>query len=172
LSTIGVLKPSTWYSSLADLGGSVLNSDQQPKIELQAAVRHTSPLVAIQAQQQIHSLLHSYQDNHHHWGEPRYELLGNQIIERTDTTNWDQVAQAYHALQAVAKSRYKENPSTELAQELTELRTLLEFPLIRDLNNHTPLLTDFGKPAHFDGPRHFSPERAAKLLKKIGDAIR
>jgi hypothetical protein len=167
-----MLRPSTWYSSLADLSCAVLSSEQLPTIESQAAVRHASPLVAIQAQQQIHSLLNGYQADKRSTDEPIYELLVDHIIERTDMANWDQVAQAYHGLQAIAKSRYEANPPTELAQELAELRTLLEFPLIRNPNTRTPLLTDFGKPAHFDGPRYFSPERATELLKKIGGSVK
>jgi hypothetical protein len=165
--SFGKPRSSTWYSALTDVSRQALGSEKPIQIESFAGLDAKLPASRVDTRRDLRQLLKqaaSLPTNAK--SAASTAELATKICEQTDAANWDQAAQAYAALKALS-ARSTTGDQARLDAKLTDLRAALVFPLILNPRTGEPIQIDFGRPAHFDGPRNYSPEKVRRLIQEI-----
>ena len=160
-------RSSNWYSALSDVSCQALGSERPISVESFAGLDAKLPASRINTRREVRQLLKQAASLPANTKSNLSSAeIAAQICKQTDAASWDQAAQAYAALKALAADGAAEDQA-ELDTKLADLRAALVFPLILNPRTGEPVQSDFGRPAHFDGPRDYSPEKVRRLIDSI-----
>ena len=166
LNNLGAPRSSTWYTALSEVSRLALNSPKPIRIPAQIGfdsfLRGSMDLR--REVQRLRKLGYSLPPDARSTASTTE--LAEQICKQTDVSIWDEAAQAYAALKALS-ARSTTGDKTQLDARLTDLRAALVFPLILNPRTGESIQNDFGRPAHFDGPRNYSPDKVRRLIEEI-----